>query len=84
MSAELPDLLSLARRVIAGGEVTREEARALFLLEGEDAYDLFYAAHKVRRHFHGDRVTFCSILPTKFGNCGEDCKFCHWHQILPH
>ncbi|HZY86950.1 MAG TPA: biotin synthase BioB [Gemmataceae bacterium] len=76
MSAELPDLLSLARRVITGGEVTREEARALFLLEGEDAHDLFYAAHKVRRHFHGDRVTFCSILPTKFGNCGEDCKFC--------
>jgi biotin synthase len=76
MSAELPDLLSLARRVIAGGEVTRVEARALFLAEGEDAYDLFYAAHKVRRHFHGDRVTFCSILPTKFGHCSEDCKFC--------
>ena len=76
MSAELPDLLSLARRVIAGGEVTRAEARVLFELEGESVYDLFYAAHKVRRHFHGDRVTFCSILPTKFGNCSEDCAFC--------
>jgi biotin synthase len=76
MSAELPDLLSLARRVTAGGEVTREEARSLFELEGEPVYDLFYAAHKVRRHFHGDRVTFCSILPTKFGHCGEDCAFC--------
>jgi biotin synthase len=21
-------------------------------------------------------VTFCSILPTKFGHCSEDCKFC--------
>ena len=37
MSAELPDLLSLARRVIAGGELTRDEARALFLLEGGTA-----------------------------------------------
>ena len=43
---------------------------------GEDIFDLFYAAHKVRRHFHGNRVTFCSILPTKFGNCSEDCNFC--------
>src|SRR3954471_14983628 len=70
------DLLTLARRVIAGGEVTRDEALDLFALEGEDLYDLFYAAHKVRRHFHGNRVTFCSILPTKFGNCSEDCAFC--------
>jgi biotin synthase len=72
----IPDLLALARRVIGGGEVTRDEARRLFALEGEVLYDLFYAANKVRRHFHGNRVTFCSILPTKFGNCSEDCKFC--------
>src|SRR5436305_7390104 len=75
-SADLPDPLSLSRRVIDGGEITRGETRALFTLEGEAVYDLFYAAHKVRRHFHGNRVTFCSILPTKFGNCSEDCKFC--------
>ena len=74
--SEIPDLLALGRQVIAGGEVAREEADKLFRLEGEDLYDLFYAAHKVRRHFHGNRVTFCSILPTKFGNCSEDCKFC--------
>jgi biotin synthase len=75
---ELPDLPTLARRVIAGGEVTRSEARALFALDitGEAIHDLFYAAGKVRRHFHGNRVTFCSILPTKFGNCSEDCAFC--------
>ena len=75
---ELPDLLALSRRVIDGGDITRDEARVLFELDprGEDIFDLFYAAHKVRRHFHGNRVTFCSILPTKFGNCTEDCKFC--------
>jgi biotin synthase len=87
--AEVPDMLSLARRVIAGGDVARDEARTLFALEGEEVYDLFYAAHKVRRHFHGNRVTFCSILPTKFGNCSEDCKFCaqsgHFETgIAPH
>src|SRR3989442_8797026 len=70
------DLLALSRRVIAGGDVSRAEALALFTLEGEEVYDLFYAAHKVRRHFHGNKVTFCSILPTKFGSCSEDCGFC--------
>jgi biotin synthase len=89
MSVESFDPLPLARRIIQGGDLTRDEARALFALEGEPLYDLFYAAHKVRRHFHGNRVTFCSILPTKFGNCSEDCKFCAqsaWYDtgITPH
>src|SRR2546425_13357118 len=75
-AADLLDPVSLSRRIIEGGELTRDEARDLFALEGEEVYDLFYAAHKVRRHFHGNRVTFCSILPTKFGNCSEDCGFC--------
>ena len=35
-----------------------------------------YAANRVRRHFHGNKVTFCSILASKFGRCSEDCKFC--------
>lgn len=73
---DVPDPLTLSRRIIAGGAIARAEADGLFRLEGDDLYDLFYAAHKVRRHFHGNRVTFCSILPTKFGNCSEDCKFC--------
>src|SRR5262249_60000248 len=76
MSVETLGPFPLAQRIIKGGELSRAEARELFALEGEALYDLFYAAHKVRRHFHGDRVTFCSILPTKFGNCSEDCKFC--------
>ena len=70
------DLLALARRITEGGEITRDEARACFQLRGEAIYDLMYAANKVRRHFHGNKVTFCSILPTKFGRCSEDCKFC--------
>jgi biotin synthase len=87
--SETIDPLDLSRRVIAGGDLTRIEARSLFDLEGEEVYDLFYAAHKVRRHFHGNKVTFCSILPTKFGNCSEDCGFCaqsaHFDtDITPH
>ena len=70
------DLLGLSRRIIDGGEITRTEADACMRLRGDAIYDLMYAANKVRRHFHGNKVTFCSILPTKFGRCSEDCKFC--------
>lgn len=72
------DPIELARRVIRGEAVPREEAHALFSIDirSDAIYDLFYAAHKVRRHFHANRVTFCSIVASKFGKCSEDCKFC--------
>ena len=78
MSKLVTDPNALSQRIIAGGELTRDEARELFEIDhtGAEIYDLFYAAHKVRRHFHGNRVTFCSIVASKFGKCSEDCKFC--------
>lgn len=91
MTADAVDPVAIARRIINGGEITRDEARALLSLPGDsdEVYDLFYAAHKVRRHFHGNRVTFCSIVASKFGKCSEDCKFCaqsaHYDTgITPH
>lgn len=78
MTIERVDPLAISRRVIEGGDISRAEAIALLALpiDGEEIYDLFYAAHKVRRYFHGNQVTFCSIVASKFGNCSEDCKFC--------
>ena len=49
----------------------------LFALEGEEVLrSVLRRPTRCAAHFHGNRVTFCSILPTKFGNCSEDCKFC--------
>jgi len=70
------DFLAIANRIISGGNITRNEAKQLLLVQGGELYDLFYAANKVLKHFHGNKVTFCSILPPPFGNCSEDCKFC--------
>ena len=70
------DPLALSQRICAGEDLSGEEIRQLLLLQGDDLYDLFYAANRVRRHYHGNKATFCSILPTKFGNCSEDCGFC--------
>lgn len=72
----LDDLCGISRRVIGGGPVTRSEVRQMLDLSGEAIHDLLYWAHKIRHHFHGNRVTFCSIVASKFGDCSEDCKYC--------
>lgn len=70
-------IASYGRRVLAGGELTREEVLWLLGLEKTaDRFDLMSWANRVREHFKGDRVHLCSIVNAKAGGCSEDCKFC--------
>lgn len=66
----------LGRAVLDGHAVTREEARVLASVQGEERYDLFYWANKIRIKFVGRNVKFCSIVAAKAGNCSEDCGYC--------
>ena len=66
----------LSERILDGKILTREEALSLLKLEGPALAFLFAEANAVRHHFFGSRVTLCSILNVKSGNCGEDCAFC--------
>ena len=76
MAAFLPDSLTrMAEHVIAGGEITRAQAETL-CEERLDLHDLLFVANKVRLHFKGDRIEFCSIVNAKSGACSEDCTFC--------
>lgn len=59
--------------IVAGKEISKEEALLLFNFEIED---LCYAATKIRKKYKGDKVKICSIINAKSGQCGEDCKFC--------
>ncbi len=71
------DLISrLAADVLAGRLINRDEARKLTEARGDDLYDLFYWANKIRIRFVGRHVKFCSIVAAKVGNCSEDCAFC--------
>jgi len=70
------DVFQLRDRVLKGGRITRDEARELFTFEGPDLQDLFAAANRIRHHFRGSQVTFCSIMNVKSGKCAEDCVFC--------
>ena len=66
----------VAGDVLAGESITRDDARKLTDAQGDDLYDLFYWANKIRIRFVGRHVKFCSIAAGKVGNCSEDCSFC--------
>jgi biotin synthase len=66
----------LAGRVLDGELLDRRDAEFLTHIVGDDLYDLFYWANKIRIKFVGRDVKFCAIVAAKVGGCSEDCKFC--------
>lgn len=67
----------LGQRVLAGGEITREEALWLFNLESSaDILDLLSWANRIRERFKGNKIHLCSIVNAKAGACSENCSFC--------
>ncbi len=70
-------IAELGRKVVAGGEISREEALWLFQLRASvDIYDLLAWANRIREHFKGNKIHLCSIVNAKAGGCQENCKFC--------
>jgi biotin synthase len=66
----------IAQRVLGGELIERQDAEYLCRVGGDDIYDLFYWANKIRIRFVGRDVKFCAIVAAKVGGCSEDCKFC--------
>jgi biotin synthase len=67
----------LGRRVLDGGDVTRDEALWLFNLEhSADIFDLLSWANRLREKFKGNKIHLCSIVNAKAGACSENCSFC--------
>ena len=63
-------------QVLAGREISREEAETLFAAGKEEPFFLMAAADKIRKTFCGDRMRFCSDVNARSGRCTENCKFC--------
>lgn len=66
----------LERKVLSGGEVSREEAISLSSVPAEDVFDLFSAANRIRGRFRGKVIDICAIINAKSGGCPEDCSYC--------
>jgi len=70
-------LKELSDRIIAGNNITREEALKLTKIEGEENILLLCEnADRIRQACCGNVVDLCSIVNIKSGNCSEDCSFC--------
>lgn len=69
-------IFEVGKKVLGGGNITREEAIALTKIEETDIPILLGVANKVREAFTGSRVDTCEIVNARSGGCSENCKFC--------
>lgn len=68
------DMLALAREIIDGRRLTRQDDLNMFL-ECE-LEPLCQGADRIRAHFIGEKVDLCAIINGRSGRCPEDCKYC--------
>lgn len=78
----------LADRVLAGHELTFDEALAVLASPDEQLLDLLAAAYRVRRRYFGNRVQLYFLMNAKSGLCPEDCGYCSQSKVseadIPH
>jgi len=72
---------SLADRVLAGGAIDRDEARAVLASPAVDLLDLLAAVWRVRHHHFGNTVQLFFLMNAKSGLCPEDCSYCSQSKI---
>ena len=63
-------------RILAGGEITAEEAMGLATLTPDERTALREAAAEITAAFMPRRFDSCSIINARSGRCPEDCKWC--------
>jgi len=66
-------LAALAEKIIAGYQITLEEAGELL---NTDYDGLLHQANRLRKHFKGNAINLCSIINAKSGRCPENCRYC--------
>ena len=66
----------LAEKVLAGKELTDEEALSVLQCPDEELLTLLHAAFQVRKHYYGKKVKLNMIINTKSGLCSENCGYC--------
>lgn len=68
----------VAEGILAGGPGADRDTAAKLVeaSNGDDIYDLFYWANRIRLARLGSAVRLCAIAAGKVGMCSEDCAFC--------
>ena len=76
MDEHIATITQCMDQVLAGKEISREQAETLFAAGKEEPFFLMAAADKIRKNFCGDKMRFCSDVNARSGRCTENCKFC--------
>ncbi len=72
---------ALADRVVAGGAITRDEARAVLASPDTELLDLLAATYRVRHQAFGNTVQLFFLMNAKSGLCPEDCGYCSQSKV---
>ncbi len=75
------DWQALADRVLAGGQITRDEALAVLECPDDELLELLAAVYRVRRRCFGRQVQLYFLMNAKSGLCPEDCSYCSQSKI---
>lgn len=76
MESSCEQIIKWTERILNGGEITEDEAKAIIRTKDEDTMLLLAMADKIRQKFSGRSVDLCAIVNARSGSCPEDCKFC--------
>jgi biotin synthase len=71
----------MASRVLSGGAIDRDEARAILESSDVELLDLLAAAWRVRHHHFGNTVQLFFLMNAKSGLCPEDCGYCSQSKV---
>jgi biotin synthase len=72
---------ALADRVLAGGSIDRDEARAILDSSDVELLDVLAAAWRVRQRHFGNTVQLFFLMNAKSGLCPEDCGYCSQSKV---
>lgn len=72
---------SFADQILAGKEISREDAIAVLRCSDDELLNLLAATYKVRRQFHGKQVQLYFLQNAKSGLCPEDCNYCSQSKV---
>ena len=72
---------AMASRVLSGGMIDRDEARAILESSDVELLDVLSAAWRVRHHSFGNTVQLFFLMNAKSGLCPEDCGYCSQSKV---
>lgn len=75
------DWLQLARGILNGASIDKEQALEVLQAPDEEVPALIAAAYEIRRRYFGKTVQLYYLINAKSGLCPEDCNYCSQSKV---